>query len=77
MASSTEIRIGRVDEVQKVQIKSIKLEGHQPRRIAYSSAWSAYGVICLKETYNRSTGREERTSSFKIVDESTFEGQFK
>ena len=74
MISPEEIRIGRIDQVQKVQIKTIKLEDDQPRRIAYSAALSAYGVVCLKETFNRSTGKEERTSSFKIIDESTFEG---
>lgn len=76
MISPEEIRIGRIDQVQKVQIKTIKLEDDQPRRIAYSAALSAYGVVCLKEVYNRSTGKEERTSSFKIIDETTFEGTY-
>ena len=57
-----------------MHIRTISLGIDQPRRIAYSKQLQAYGIICVREVLDRATGHEVRTSSFKIVDESTFEG---
>lgn len=74
LASPETVRIGRIDSVDNLQIRNILLGEDQPRRIAYSADARAYGLLCVRETFDESTGAEISSSSFKIVDESTFEG---
>lgn len=74
MASPDIVRIGRIDDVDNLQIRNILLGEDQPRRITYSADAHAYGLLCVKETFDSSTGEDISSSSFKIVDEATFEG---
>lgn len=68
------LRISRIDSLQKLHIQTIRLGNQAPRRIAHSRASKALGVIFLQERLSRSTGDIARSSSFKVLDETTFEG---
>jgi DNA damage-binding protein 1 len=63
------VRIGRIEGTQGIHIRTILLGADQPRRIAWSPALKAYGLLCIREELDKSTGAEVRTSSFKIVNE--------
>lgn len=75
LASPTGIQIGKIDSLQKLHIRTIRLGDEAPRRITHSTKQKAYGVIFLRERLERSTGDIHRSSSFKVLDESTFAGK--
>lgn len=75
LVSPETVRIGRIDDIQSLHIRDILLGEDQPRRIAYSAELRAYGLLCVRESFDRSTGAELSSSSFKIVDETSFEGE--
>lgn len=66
------MRIARIDELQRMHVDTLPLEGEQPRRIAHSAALRAFGVICFREDVDRQTGYETSRGSFKIIDDATF-----
>ena len=74
LAQSDGLRIGRIDDTQKLQIRTLTLDGDQPAAIAYSAANKAYGVVCLHEELDRKTGASSKTANLKILDGATFEG---
>ena len=74
LASPDFLKIGRVDELQKLQVKTLRLGEEAPRRIVHSTKLKAYGVVFLKESIDRKTGEVGRSSSFKILDDASFEG---
>lgn len=74
LASPEGLKIGRVDELQKLQVNTLRLGEEAPRRIVHSKRLRAYGVVFLKETVDRRTGEVARTSSFKVLDDATFDG---
>ncbi len=47
-----------------------------PRRIAYQTLLSAFGVAFLLTEPARVGGVDTMTGSFKLIDDSTFEGGF-
>lgn len=69
------LQIGRIDSLQKLHVRTLRLGEEAPRRICHSESLKAFGVIFLKETPNRGTGEFDRHSTFKILDDTTFEGR--
>lgn len=67
------LRIGRIDKVQSLHVRTILLGGDQPRRIAHSPLLHAYGILCVKEVVDQSSGSIIKTGSFKIVDDADFD----
>lgn len=70
LAAPDSLRIGRIEGSQRMHIRTILLGADQPRRIAWSANLKAYGLLCIREEIDKSTGTELRSSSFKIVNES-------
>ena len=75
IASSDSIRIGRVQMLQRVDIRAISLDEDEPRRIAHHAESHSFAVLCLRRDIDRRTGEQSSSSTVKIVDEHTFEGQ--
>jgi DNA damage-binding protein 1 len=74
LVSGDGLRIGRVDSAEKLHVRTLSLDGEQPRRIAHSPSLGAYAVACVREEVDRVTGEETRTGSLKFLDDATFEG---
>jgi DNA damage-binding protein 1 len=73
LVSSDGLRIGRVDSAEKLHVRTLSLDGEQPRRIAHSTSMRAYAVACVREEVDRATGEETRSGSLKFLDDATFE----
>jgi DNA damage-binding protein 1 len=74
-ATASSLNIGRIDSLQKLHVRTIRLGNEAPRRICYSKILKAYGVVFLQEVLDRLSGDIYRSSSFKILDEATFDGK--
>ena len=74
ICSQDQIQIGRIDELQKLHVKTLRLGDEAPRRIAHARTLKAYGVVFLKELLDSKTGEISRSSSFKLLDDSNFDG---
>ncbi|SCZ89850.1 BZ3500_MvSof-1268-A1-R1_Chr1-3g01617 [Microbotryum saponariae] len=72
-ASPSEVRLGRIESVQHVDIRPISLEEDEPRKIVHSVRARSFGVACLRRDVDRVTGRQTSSSSFKVLHDETFE----
>jgi DNA damage-binding protein 1 len=63
------LKIGTIENQQRLHIKSIPL-GESPRRIVYHERLKMYGLLTTKTTL------PEESSSFKILDGQSFEGNY-
>ncbi|KAI7946654.1 hypothetical protein MJO29_011181 [Puccinia striiformis f. sp. tritici] len=72
-ASNNEIRIGKFNKNEKMNILKVSLGNEQPRRIAYSPDMRAYGVICIRLELDQKDGILHRIGSFKIFDDQNFQ----
>ncbi|SGY17674.1 BQ5605_C015g07854 [Microbotryum silenes-dioicae] len=72
-ASPSEVRLGRIESVQHVDIRPISLEEDEPRKIVHSVRARSFGVACLRRDVDRVTGRQKSSSSFKVLHDETFE----
>ncbi|KZP01372.1 hypothetical protein CALVIDRAFT_493016 [Calocera viscosa TUFC12733] len=72
-ASASNLLIGRVQEAQKIDIRTIPLGLDTPVRLSYHKGLRAYGVVCQRKELNRDTDRETYSSTFKLFDDITFE----
>lgn len=75
IATAENVQIGRIESLQKLHVRTLRLGSEAPRRICYSKKLRAFGVVFLRETLDRSTGDISRQSSFKVLDETTFDGE--
>ncbi|KAM0754809.1 DNA damage-binding protein 1b [Meredithblackwellia eburnea MCA 4105] len=73
LASPDGLRIGRIEEIQRVDIRTVPFEDDGPQRIAYDSSTSTYGVVCLARDIDRRTGEQTTRGSIKVIDSNTFE----
>jgi DNA damage-binding protein 1 len=73
LAFNDGIRIGRIDEIQRLHIRTLDLGREQPVRIAHDPAQKAFGVLCYREDFDRENGNRYSSSSFKILDDTSFE----
>lgn len=74
LTTPTELRIGRIEDIQRVDIRAIPLEEDEPRRIAHDPVSKTYGVVCLRRDINRVTGEQSTVGSVKIFDDQSFKG---
>ncbi|KAI5474794.1 DNA damage-binding protein 1 [Pseudohyphozyma bogoriensis] len=72
LASPTSLRIGRIEEIQRVDIRTIPLDEDEPARIAHDAREERFGVLCLRREIDRSSGVETTMAAFKVFDEKTF-----
>jgi len=72
-ASVSSLLIGRIQEAQKIDVRTIPLGLDTPVRLSYHSGLRAYGVVCQRKEINRDSDRETYSSSFKLFDDITFE----
>ncbi|KAK4702664.1 DNA damage-binding protein 1, partial [Phenoliferia sp. Uapishka_3] len=73
LASPAGLRIGRIEDIHRVDIRTVPFEEDGPQRIAYDASSSTYGVVCLRRDINRSTGEQTTQGSIKILDAESFE----
>ena len=74
LASPAGLRIGRIEDIQRVDIRTVPFEEDGPQRITHDASKSTYGVVCLRRDINRSTGEQTTQGSIKILDDESFEG---
>ncbi|KAK4047115.1 hypothetical protein OIO90_006318 [Microbotryomycetes sp. JL221] len=67
-ATSSTVQIGRVDETQRMDIRTISLDEDEPRRISYSSQLDMFAVVCLKRDIDRSSGAQSSQGSVRFFD---------
>ena len=72
LATPDSLRIGTVDNVQKLHIRSVPL-GEFARRIAYDEAHRVFGILTTRVEVDDGANEAER-SFFKIFDDQTFDG---
>lgn len=75
MANADTLTIGRVEQLEKLDVQTLRLGEEAPRRVSYSRDMRAYGVGFLRETLDRTSGDITRASTFKILGEDSFEGR--
>ncbi|ORY81221.1 CPSF A subunit region-domain-containing protein [Leucosporidium creatinivorum] len=73
LASPNDLRIGRIEDIQRVDIRAIPLDEDEPRRIAHDPKTRTFGVVCLRRDVNRETGEQTSVGSVKVFDDQTFE----
>lgn len=57
LASSTSLRIGTIDKIQKLHIRPVYL-GESPRRIAYQEETETFGVLTSRLDYMDNDGKK-------------------
>ncbi|KDQ09897.1 hypothetical protein BOTBODRAFT_147991 [Botryobasidium botryosum FD-172 SS1] len=72
-ATTTGVLIGRVRELQNIQIHTTPFGLDNPRRIAHHNGAGAFGVGCVRTELPSSSESESFSSSFKILNETTFQ----
>lgn len=75
IATPSGIRIGRVDDIRRVDVQAVALEDEEPRRIAYDPQTDTFGVICLRRDVDRQTGEQTSLGSIKVFENRTFKGE--
>lgn len=73
-ASGDSLFIGRIEQLQKLDIQTLRVGEETPRRICHSKEMKSYGVGFLKDTLDEA-GSVSRSSNFKVLDEDAFEGE--
>lgn len=71
IATDGDLKIGAVEAVQKLHVKSIHI-GETVRRIAYNETSELFGIITTKQDV-LANGEIQDVSSFKILHGKTFE----
>jgi DNA damage-binding protein 1 len=74
IATDGQLKIGVVETVQKLHIKSIHI-GETVRRIHYHQTSESFGIISSRQV-TKANGEIEELSSFKLLDGKTFESIF-
>ncbi|KAF2077319.1 hypothetical protein CYY_001385 [Polysphondylium violaceum] len=74
IASDNSLTIGSIDDIQKLHIKTISLNGEMARRISHLDEYSCFAVITLRKEQDNSPLREEKDECFlKLFNDQTFE----
>ncbi|TFK40691.1 CPSF A subunit region-domain-containing protein [Crucibulum laeve] len=72
LATSSGLTIGRVRELDKMHVRSIPFGLDNPRKIAYEPTLKVFIVACTRTEPGRIGDIESVTSSFRLLDDSTF-----
>jgi len=74
IASDNSLTLGSIDDIQKLHIKTVSLNGEMARRITHLEEHSCFAVITLRKDQDQSPLREETDECFlKIFNDQTFE----
>ncbi|BGO95653.1 hypothetical protein NBRC10512_004328 [Rhodotorula toruloides] len=73
LVSREGVQIGRMDTVQKVDIRTVPLAEDEPRRIVYNPVSREFCVACSRRDVDRRTGQQAVTSFVRLVSEDSFE----
>lgn len=65
-----------MEQLEKLDVQTLRLGEEAPRRVCYSRDMCAYGVAFLRETLDRTKGEITRASSFKVLGKDSFEGRY-
>ena len=65
--TGNDFKICRVDQVQKLHVKSVSLDGEMAFRIAYQEASKSFGIITTR-------AGDKDTSYFRVLDRQSLEG---
>ncbi|THH20561.1 hypothetical protein EW146_g835 [Bondarzewia mesenterica] len=79
MATLSGLSIGSIHDLDKMHIRTMPLGLDSPRRLAYSPSLKAFGVGCVRTEPGRIGDVELASSSFKVLDDTSFElfGEYK
>ncbi|KAK4046170.1 hypothetical protein OIV83_006279 [Microbotryomycetes sp. JL201] len=69
ISDPTTVRIARLDDIRRMDVRTIPLDEEEPRRIAYSASLGVYAVLCLKRDVDRSSGRQTSDESVHFFSE--------
>lgn len=69
LATASGIILGRLEAVQKVDIRAIPLDEDEPRKIAHDKDTSTYAVVCLRRDVDRQTGQLTHAGSVRFLDD--------
>ncbi|CEQ42082.1 SPOSA6832_03869, partial [Sporobolomyces salmonicolor] len=74
IASSTSLRLGRIDALQSQQldIRTVPLDEDEPRRIAYDAENRTFCVLCSRRDVDRTTGETTTAGSVRLLSEENF-----
>ncbi|GAA5939977.1 uncharacterized protein JCM15063_004361 [Sporobolomyces koalae] len=72
LASVDRLQLGRIDAIDRIDIRTIPLDEDEPRRIAYDPELSTFAVLCAKRDVDRTSGSRSIESSIRFVAEATF-----
>ncbi|GAA5820215.1 hypothetical protein JCM10212_006784 [Sporobolomyces blumeae] len=72
VASPTSLRLGRIDAIQQVDVRTVPLDEDEPRRIAHDADTRTFAVLCSRRDVDRSTGSQMTASSLKLFSEEAF-----
>ncbi|BFZ62534.1 DNA damage-binding protein 1a [Saitoella coloradoensis] len=72
IASEDGLKIGAIDSIQKLHIRTVPL-GELPRRIVHHPHAKVFGVLTMKLIVDETTGDEDQRSYLRIVDDATFD----
>ncbi|KAK4330616.1 DNA damage-binding protein 1 [Rhodotorula toruloides] len=73
LVSREGVQIGRMDTVQKVDVRTVPLAEDEPRRIVYDPVSRKFCVACSRRDIDRHTGQQAVTSVVRLVSEDSFE----
>ncbi|GAA5851088.1 hypothetical protein JCM3766R1_006484 [Sporobolomyces carnicolor] len=66
------VRLGRMNAVQQVDVRTIPLDEDEPRRIAHDAQQRAFAILCSRRDVDRSTGQRSNRSSVRFLADDTF-----
>jgi DNA damage-binding protein 1 len=66
--TGSDFKICRIDELQKLHVRSISLEGEMAFRIAYQESTKSFGIITMK-------GGDREMSYLRVLDQHSLEGE--
>ncbi|KAM0790402.1 hypothetical protein ACM66B_003284 [Microbotryomycetes sp. NB124-2] len=69
ISDSDTVRIARLDDIRRMDVRTIPLDEEEPRRIAYSARLGVYAVLCMKRDVDRASGRQTSEESVLFFDE--------
>ncbi|GAA5997405.1 hypothetical protein JCM5350_003830, partial [Sporobolomyces pararoseus] len=65
------LRLGKINAIQQIDVKTIPLDEDEPRRIAHDPKQHTFGVLCSRRDVDRTSGRRSTLASVRFIAEET------
>ncbi|GAA5952645.1 hypothetical protein JCM3765_002231 [Sporobolomyces pararoseus] len=65
------LRLGRINAIQQIDVRTIPLDEDEPRRIAHDPKQRTFGVLCSRRDVDRSSGLRSTVASVRFIAEET------